>query len=133
MHLLTSLLRVSQREQIANLLIRCLREVPVPEADGVERLWCDRAYHLVDFSPQLLTGLRRCRRNRDDNAGGLLLSQRLDRGVHGGPSRQTIIHKNDGATPNIGRRATAAVQALTPRQLLLLACRDHVDYMVGYA
>jgi hypothetical protein len=126
-------LNVSQHEQVANLLIHRLGEVMVPEADRVERLWCDRAYDIVDFSPQLLTGFGCCSWNGDDDAGGLLLPQRLDPGVHGRPGRQTIIHKNDRAAANIRRRATAAVQTLAPRQLLLLACRDGVDYVVRYA
>jgi hypothetical protein len=69
----------------------------------------------------------------DDNAGGLLLSQRPDRGVHGGSGRQTIVHQNHSATANVGGRAIPAVETLAPRQLLLLTCRDRTDHMLGYA
>ena len=64
---------------------------------------------------------------------GLLLPQRLDCGLHGGSGRQAVVDQNHSAAANIGGWTTAAVEALAPRQLLLLPRRDRIDHMVGNA
>src|SRR5919106_2477740 len=123
----------SQREQLADLLVRGLREVLVPAAHGVERLRRDGADDLVDLRPQRFAGVGCCGRNRHHDARGLQLAQRLDGGEHSGPGRQPVIHEDYGATPHVRGRTTAAVDALAPLQLLQLPGRDRIDHVVRNA
>ena len=88
---------------------------------------------MVGLYLHLLAGFGRCGRNRDDDAARILLPQRFDRGVHGGPGRQAIVHQDHGAATDIGRRTAAAVKALAPRQFLPLARRDRIDHLIGDA
>ncbi len=123
------MLPLLSRNQVADLVVRRLREVLVPVADGEKRLRGDGADDLIDLRSQLFAGLGRCGRDCGDDAGGLQLSQRHDCGAHRGSGRQTVIYQDHGPTTNIGRWTTAAIEALASRQLLLLLCRDRVDHI----
>src|ERR1700730_17252200 len=103
---------VSPREQVANLFVRCLGEVVIPQPDRVEWLRRYGADAIVNLRPELFTGFRCGCCNRNDYASRLQLSQRLDGGKHGGPGCEAIIHQNHGAAANVGWRTTAAVETL---------------------
>ena len=96
----------------------------------MERLRRNGTNDIVDLCPHFLAGLRRCRRNCDDDAGRLQLSQGLDGGMHGGAGCQTVIHQNHGATANVGGRSAAAIETLAPRQLLVLSFGNRLDQIV---
>src|SRR4029077_15117812 len=85
------------------------------------------ANDIVGRGLQRLAGVGGCGRHRDDDAGGLLLSQRLDGGSHRGSVGQTIVDQNDGPTAHVWRRVIAPIEPLAPRQLVELAIRDSSD------
>src|SRR5579884_3453472 len=61
-------------KQIVYLLVRGLREVFVPVANTIKRLWCLSAHDLIYLGAKLLTCRRSRYRHRDHNTSGMLPS-----------------------------------------------------------
>jgi hypothetical protein len=118
----------SAREQIAHLVVCRLREILVPKADGVKRLWRDGANDVVDYFSQLIARLGRGDGNGHDDAARTLLFQGFNGRVHRGPGRKPVIHEDHSPATHVGGRTIASVQALATLQLLLLSggyCVNH--------
>src|SRR6266478_8800828 len=74
---------LSSREQIVYFFVRYLREVLVPVANSVERLWCLSAYDLVYLCAKFLAGRRSRYRHCNNKASGMLLSHCYCGSKHG--------------------------------------------------
>src|SRR6266446_7577722 len=73
---------LSLREQLVYFFVRYLREVLVPVANSVERLWCLSADDLVYHCAQFLAGRRSRYRHCNDKTSGMLLSQCFRGSIH---------------------------------------------------
>jgi hypothetical protein len=116
-----------------DLLVRGLREVFVPEPNGVERLRGDGANDVVCRLTQRVTGLRRRDRDGDDDASRVFLAQCRDADPHAGAGREAVVNENHGPAGDIGERSIAAVLALTPVELALLGLSDTLYIAVAQA
>src|SRR5258708_17784247 len=94
---------LSLREQIVYFFVRELREVLVPVANSVERLWCLSADDLVYLCAQFLAGRRSRYRHCNNQTSGELLSQCCCGSKHVLTGRETVIDENNDTPVHIGR------------------------------
>src|SRR5262249_46385969 len=80
-----SVLRGGPFEQSVDLLIGRLREIAVPEPDGIKGVGRAGTDDFVGFILELRAGLRGTDGDGNDDPGGLLLAQGGDRRPHRGP------------------------------------------------
>src|SRR6266699_669797 len=117
-------------EQITYLLVGCLPEVLVPEANGKERLWPEDTHQFVHLVYKLLARGGCSNRDSNDDAGRLLPSHRGDSRTHGGPGRDAIIDEDDRTTVYLIGRAVPAVEAFAPLHFSLLVCCNSIDLLL---
>src|SRR5690606_502110 len=104
-------------QQRPHIVVTELRETLVPDADRHERLRREEADHLVCLLLERPTHVRRRNRDRDDDARGLLMPQRGDRGADRGPRRHTIVHQDHDPSLYPRRRPSTTVRTLPPLAL----------------
>src|SRR5215216_5239023 len=97
-----------------DLFVTGLTEVLIPEAHSAERLRCHGADDFVDLAAERLARVAGRDRYRDDDSGRAGRLEGLDRGLHRGTGRETVVHQDDRPTRQIGFGSFAPVQPLAP-------------------
>jgi hypothetical protein len=118
-------------QEIADFLVRRLREIDIPLPDGGEALWRTGADDFVGQFRKLSTSLRRTDGYRDDDPRWPFGAHRFNSSFHRGARRQAIVDQNDDATAQIGWRPGVAIRALTPLKLSLFFARDVFNRSLG--
>src|SRR2546428_519505 len=95
--------------RLPHLVVARLREVLVPEADGVERLRRGETDDLVGLLGEQLARVGGRRGNRDDHLGRPLASYTGGRGPHRRAGRETVVDENHRAAAQVERRPVPAV------------------------
>src|SRR6266446_2091995 len=120
-------------EDPLDLLVLGGGEVFVPEPDRVEGLGRRRADHSVDLAGEGLAALRRGDGHCDDDLARILSAKRFRGGAHGGSGGQAVVHQDDRAARDLGRRAITAVQPLALPQLPDRAPERPAQLLLGNA
>src|SRR5262245_5640656 len=126
-------LSLDRIEQFANLLVCGLREVPVPQADRVERLGGYCADDLVGFFLELFAGLGGADRNGHDDLSRALLAQGPYRGAHRRASGQAVVDQDDGTAADFGWRTNSAIEPFATLEFLLFVGGHGVNHLLRYA
>src|SRR5437899_12338129 len=120
-------------EQIVHFLVRRLREILVPVADGSEWIRRACAEDLIGFLLHLAASFHGADGDSDDDLCRLLPPQGRDGGAHGRSRGKAVIDENDDAAMDIGWRTLAAINPLAPLQLLQLIGGNLLDDFFGNA
>src|SRR5688572_30185573 len=107
-------------QQLTHFGVGRLREIAIPNADGIERLWGAGANCLISFVLELGTRLESADRHCNDDACRSLLPQARNSGAHRRAGGQAIIDKDDDVATHRAGRPAAAVDAFTPLKFRLL-------------
>jgi hypothetical protein len=98
-------------EQLDDLLVRGLREVPVPEAYGPEVGWRLEADELVHLGAEHLGGLGGAHGRGEDQAQRFQTAEGLDGGPGRHAGREAVVHQDDGSAADLGLGTVAPEQA----------------------
>src|SRR5258706_11630715 len=126
-------LRRGARQRVVDFVVGGLAELVVPEAHRTEGVGSDRADHLVYVALQALADRRRADGDGDDDARGVAVLQRLDRGAHRGARGQPVVDEDRSAAFERWSVAPVAVGAFASLQLVELARGDLVDHALRNA
>ena len=111
-------------QQLANLGVGDLGEIPKRFTDGQKRCRHRRAHHIVDDPGELAAGRFRCGRYRDDDFGWFGLAKRLDRRQHRRSGGQAVVDEDHRLAGDVERRAVTSVGGLAANQLAGLPFGD---------
>jgi hypothetical protein len=117
-------------EQLDDLFVRGLGEVPVPEAYGPEVRWRLQADELVDLGGEQLGRLGGAHGRGEDEAPRPSAPQGLYGGPGRHPGREAVVHQDHGSSPDL-RLGTVAAEVPEPAlHLRRLPLCDPLDVLV---
>src|ERR1700693_405401 len=114
-------------KDVLDLVVLGRFEVLVEDADGADEVGHPGTYDLVRLGAKGLAGLLRADRNRHHQAGGRFLAQGANRRPHRGARRQPVVHDEDDAALDSGRRTAVPESLLAPARLGHLPLRDGLE------
>src|SRR5215218_5656087 len=120
-------------EQLDDLFVRGLGEVPVPETYRPEVRRRLQADELVHLGAEQLGRLGGAHGRGEDEAPGFSLAERRNRspGRHAG--REAVVHQDHGSAPDVGLGPLAPEVAQPALHLRRLPLRDSLQVIVGDA
>src|SRR5205823_11126217 len=104
-----SVLRISFMKQLLHFLVTGLREIFVPEPDGLERIGRAQADDFDSLVVKLLARLRRGDRHRDGDRLRFHLSKSGDGGAHRRAGRKAVVDDDHCLVAHVERRPRSAV------------------------
>jgi hypothetical protein len=120
-------------EQLDDLLVRGLREVPVPETYGPEVRGGLEADELVHLGAEQLGGLGGAHGRGEGEAPGLQAAEAPDSGPGGHPGSEAVVHEDHGPPANLGLGTVAPEVAQPALHLRRLPLRDLLQVILGDA
>ncbi len=119
------------RQQLPDLVVGGLLEVPIGLAHRGEGLGSGRTDDLVHPVAQFLAGVLGCRGNGNDNLCRPQLVDGPQRCGHRRARRQAVVDHDHGLARDFGRPPAIAIRLLAAAQLFLLAFGDRLEVFGG--
>jgi hypothetical protein len=118
-------------EQSHDLFVRDLLEVPVPEADSLELVRCEKADQIIGLGTQGLDALWRTDRYSENEPTGVQTTQGQERRVGRYAGGKTIVYEYGRACLKVGIRAPLTTKKVeTPLDLGGLTASDPLQVVL---
>jgi hypothetical protein len=117
-------------EQLDDLLVRSLREIPVPETYGPEVRGRLQADELVHLRAEQLGRLGGAHWRGEDEAPRFQAAEGLYRGPGRHAGREAVVHQDHGSSPNLGFGKVAPEEAHPAPHLRRFSLGDPLDVIL---